>query len=269
MRRVILASLLLLIASLSRAEVSADAIPTVSFAPFPQQVARIYLYNHEGTSATKAEMNSPAPDDFPPCVMIGFEDRQESVKPGRYYFPSRNYLRVYNIIAVKTAPYETIQAHIAQLEDLLRKRPAKVPSGGKLGSGDEKYDELPDYPPRNAAHVLQVKIDYVDAPWGSGFFYVTQFAQDSALPDNEQLVYVFQGLSKDRHFFVSADFRITHPKLPAGIDDWPKELKNAGSTEVDEFADKISAKLAKESDDSFTPSLTAIRRWITTLKFAE
>jgi hypothetical protein len=41
---------------------------------------------------------------------------------------------------------------------------------------------------------------------------VTQFAQDSALQDNEQLVYVFQGLSKDRHFFVSSDFRITHPK---------------------------------------------------------
>jgi hypothetical protein len=58
-------------------------------------------------------------------------------------------------------------------------------------------------------------------------------------------------------------------KLPAGIDDWPKELKNAGSIEVDEFADKISANLAKESDDFFTPSLAAIRRWITTLKFAE
>jgi hypothetical protein len=251
------------------AETSADSIPTISFAPFPRQLERIYLYNYKGTSATKAKMDSPAPDDFPPFAMIGFEDGHEALKPGRYYFPSRNYLRVYNIIAVKTAPYQTIQADIAKLEDLLSKRPTKVPSGGEFGKVQDKYERFPDYPPRNAGHVLQIKTDYVDASWGSGLFYVTQFAQDTAWPNNDELVYIFQGLSKDRHYFVSADFHVTHPKAFAGIDDMPKAIKDGSGEERDEFVEKVTSTLAKEPDDSFTPSLAAIRRWVTTLKFAE
>jgi hypothetical protein len=39
------------------------------------------------------------------------------------------------------------------------------------------------------------------------------------MPNNEELLFLFQGLSKDGLSYLSADFRITHPKLPRGIDD--------------------------------------------------
>ena len=111
---------------------------------------------------------------------------------------------------------------------------------------------------------------HIRAPWGNGLFYVTQFAQDSgAWPNNDELVYIFQGLSKDRRYFLSADIHLTHPRASAGIDDVPKALKNGTREEADEFVDKVISILAKEPDDSFTPSLSAIRRWITTLNLAE
>ena len=72
------------------------------------------------------------------------------------------------------------------------------------------------YPPRNAAHTFQLKLAYVDTAWGSGLFYLTQFSQEPHLDfaNNEELVYLFQGLSKDGNFYVSAGIHVAHPKLP-------------------------------------------------------
>jgi hypothetical protein len=125
----------------------------------------------------------------------------------------------------------------------------------------ENEAPLPDFPSRNAEHLIEVKPSFIDAGWGSGFFYITKFVQDSgAWPDNETLVYLFQGLSKDGRFYVSADFRITHPALD--------HAKPASSSEedADKLTQKLGGLLAKEGDDSFTPSLKKIRDWVATLK---
>ena len=126
-----------------------------------------------------------------------------------------------------------------------------VPSGDKHGDTNAKDEELPDYPPRNAAHLLQIRIQYLDAPWGSGLFYVTQFVQDYAWPDNERLVYLFQGLSKDEKFYVSADFRITHRSLDGAR---PSSDDESG---VDQLAEKLSSIMAIRSQWAI---YTAIKR---------
>jgi hypothetical protein len=243
-----------------------EKIPGLAFDSFPYPISRTHVYSAAGTPVGKAkEMNSPGPDDFPPSTIVVLEDRREypALKKGaRYFFPSRNIFRAYRISEVRIAPYKTIQPDIDQLTTLLKTRPARVPSGHKHGDHYDEYQQLPDYPPRNAGHLVQLRMKYLDAPWGSGLFYICQFTQGPGnAPNNEELVYIFQGLTKDGQFYLSADFRITHPKLPRGIDDI-----GGGSREAEAATAKSEAILPKQSDDSFAPSLRKIRDWVSSVK---
>jgi len=240
-----------------------ETLPTMSFEQFPLPIKRSYFFATPGTPVGKAkQMDGPGPDDFPPCSEVYLEDerRYPSTEKGPVYMIlARNVVRIYNISAVKTAPYKTIQPHIQELQQLLRKRPKEVPSGELKHGKYAKYEELPDYPPRNAAHMMQIKMQYLDTTWGSGLFYVTQFVQGiGEWPDNERLVYLFQGLSKDQKYYVAADFRVTHPAL--------ENAKADGEREANELTERLSQKLSKDTDDAFTPSLKKIREWMSTLK---
>ncbi len=196
----------------------------------------------------------------PPSV--GLETGKESDGGGRFLILSSNYLRVYNIRAVTRAPYKTIQPQIAHLEELLKQ------SRGKPRNAGKSVPILPDYPPRNAGHLIESKLSYLEAPWGSGICYITQFVQGMGeTPNNQQLVYIFQGVSKGKQLFISADFQIRHPDVPAGPEDpsfdWRKpEEKDAAEA----FCKKIERTLNSAPDESFTPSLRSIREWLLQLK---
>lgn len=160
-------------------------------------------------------------------------------------------MRVYRVSHAEAAPYKTIQSEIKSLRKLLIDRPSAV--------ADDQRDSLPDYPPRNAAHCFELKLSYIDAPWGSALCYVTQFTQDGDTPaNNEELTYIVQGFSKDGEFYVSADFSIAHPKLPNRVQDTPEREKS------DYAPDR--ALLSKQSEGSFTPQLAKIRTWLSTLE---
>ena len=216
----------------------------------------MYVSSEAGTPAGKAKLDDPFPNDYPPCTTVMLEDVRkfpESKEP-RYYLPSRNVLRVYRISKVKAAPYKTIQAHIKSLRKVLKERPGSIP--------DDYEHALPDYPPRNSAHALQVKISYLDAAWGNALCYVTQFTQDGGTPaNNEELTYIVQGVSKNSEFYIAADFSITHSKLPNRIDDTPDRQNG------DYAPDR--ALLSKQTDSSFTPALDKIRTWLTSLHVNE
>lgn len=248
---------LLSFCSLAHAEEKKPVLPSVSFGPFPLQSVRTHIWSVAGTPASKAELNSPFPNDFPPSVTIGLEDARPypaTKKGARYFFPGRNYIRVYRIVDVEHAPYKTIQGQISSLRKLLQERPASIQDD------DKHYFPLPDYPPRNAAHAIQLKLSYLDAPWGSGLCYVTQFTQDGGTPaNNEELTYLFQGLTKDGANYISADFRITHPKLPKGIDDAPRD-REKGDYHLDRLL------LSKQTDSSFSPSLVKLRQWLQSIE---
>jgi len=241
-------------------------IPSIAFDEFPYAIKRFYFFSYTGTPVSKAKhMNDPGPDDFPPHSVVFLEDprRYPSLEKGHavYMMAARNVVRVYNISAVTTAPYKTIQPHIALLRELLKKRPKTVPSGGMQGITSAKYEQLPDYPPRNAGHLVQVHMHYLDASWGSGLFYVTQFVQGvGEWPDNEQLVYLFQGVSKNGRSYVAADFRVTYPAL-----DRP-ELRQEGESDADALTEKLSSMMAKDREEAFTPPLNKIREWVSTFK---
>lgn len=224
-----------------------DASPSISFGLFPLPLKRTYVFSEAGTPAAKAEMDTPFPNDFPPSTTVALEDvRKVPGGKGRYYFPSRNTVRVYRIPLTGKSPYKTIQNDLGILRKLLSERPSAV--------AENKDSSLPDYPPRNAAHCFEVKLSYLDAAWGSAVCYVTQFTQDGGTPaNNEELTYLVQGLSKDGQFYLSADFHITHPKLPKTVQETPERK--------DDYAPD-RALLSGQRDNSFTPALDKIRGWV-------
>jgi hypothetical protein len=239
------------------AQTDREMTPSVSFSTFPLQLKRIYVSSSPGTPVSKAkEMDSPFPDDVPPATVVAFEDlrRYPSLEKGpRYMMTAKNILRVFNVAAVKTAPYQTIQKDIERLGRILKSRPDSV--------SDEESQSLPDYPRRNAGHLIAVKLAYIDASWGSGLLYVTQFVQGiGEWPDNEELVCLLQGLTKDNRFYVSADFRVTHPALGKA------KPRTDAREDADKLTEKLARMLAKDRDEAFTPSLKRIREWAATLK---
>jgi hypothetical protein len=268
-RVVVGAAALLFARILSGAE--PGAIPSVSFGRHALDVVRTHIYTDRGTLAAKANLNSPGPNDFPPHLSIGLETGKEADGQGRFLIFSTNYLRVYNIAEVKTAPYKTIQPNLLNLERLLKGRPPRPPNFGKNGEDWKQEHELPNYPPRNAGHLIEAKLSYVDAPWGSGVMYITQFVQGlGETPNNEQLVCVFQGLSKKKQRFVAADFHITHPAVPATSAEPTFDWRKPGEQKAaEEFCDKIERTLNSAADESFTPSLRSIREWLVALKLDE
>ncbi len=231
-----------------------DALPSVSFGPFPLPLKRTSVFSALGKPATKADLPTPFPDDFPPSATVMLEDvRKFPSGQGRYYFPSRNVVRVYRISGAETAPYRTIQSYIKSLRKMLSDRPSAIAA--------DQQESLPDYPPRNAGHCFEIRLSYIDGAWGSAVCYLTQFTQDAedTPANNEELTYIVQGLSKDGQFYVAGDFSITHPKLPNGVNGTPKRGRDYSAADDRDL-------LSRESDRSFTPALDKIRTWLAALE---
>jgi len=243
-----------------------DSPPSMSMAAFPLPLKRTYLFSAAGNPAGKAELDTPFPNDFPPCLTVMLEDmRKFPSSKGRYYFPSRNVVRVFRVSQIDQAPYKTIAGQIKSLRRILAERPTEVSYEETVSASTSvpnvtaRYS-LPDYPPRNAGHVVEVKLSYVDAAWGAAFCYVTQFTQeDGTRLNNEELTYIVQGITNDNQFYLSADFSIAHSKLPNTARETLKRPK--GDAALDHTL------LSKQKEASFTPDLSKLRKWISALKF--
>src|SRR5438445_13893702 len=94
----------LLLAALTyvcRANTGTDDPPSVSFDTFPLPLTRTYVSAAAGTPVSKANLDDPFPNDFPPpAITVALEDRRDypaTKKGARYFFPGHNVLRVFRI----------------------------------------------------------------------------------------------------------------------------------------------------------------------------
>ena len=271
MRLLLAAAITTLLLEIAAGTPEGEAVPSLSLGRYPFELLCTHIYSDGGRPAGKAKLEVPFVNDFPPALTIGLETGKEPDGAGRFLILSSNYLRVYNIRDVKTAPYKTIQASIAGLEKVLKERPKNASDAHpKLKKPDVVY-ELPYYPPRNAGHLIEAKLNYVDAPWGSGICYITQFVQGMGeTPNNQQLIYVCQGISKKKGVFVSADFQISHPDVPVDTKSPSFDWRKPGEQEAAKaFCQKNERLLDIALDESFTPSLRSLREWLLSLKLQE
>ena len=151
-------------------------------------------------------------------------------------------IRVYPI-----SNYESINSYaetvIEQLRSLLQSQPSIAVN-----------DQLPLIPPWNAAQMFSAEAAYITFQNGSGLRYLTMHGQAYYPIDNYNMIYVFQGITNDGEYLLSAILPISNPGLPAKgedtIDDWDAFY---------EFHDAYIAQAAMQVDeftaDSFMPTL--------------
>ncbi len=219
-------------------------IPLSSFGEKSEKMEKGKVTSKEG----------PFPDDFPPSRKIILKDnRHYSLFDNGpvYAFPAYNIIRLYDLKGV--GPNRTISRYIRDLKKaLIERRSARLL--------EKQYTTLPDFPPRNAGHLVQDKVEYVTFPWGKGIFYLVAFTQGPGnFPNNDELIYTFQGISNDGRLYVAADFRVVSSLLaktkpPSDID------------AIDDAATAIARRLDKEPDSAFTPDLSTIRSWMEQIK---
>lgn len=78
-------------------------------------------------------------------------------------------------------------------------------------------DQIPILPMYECTQAVKAHIQYVKFQNGEGILFVTQCNVDARLINNEELVYIFQGITSDGKNYVSATFPISAPFLP---EDW-------------------------------------------------
>lgn len=187
-------------------------------------------------------------------------------KGGRYFFPSDSFVCVYPLadssVADFAGAYPMLSQAAASLRRILRARPRAFGRLDRWG----KWDGIPDYPNGNASYSVRSKTRYLDSRSLSGILFLAQYSQDRhpSPANNEELTYIFQGLTRDGRHYVAARFAVTHPRLPRGID----------FTEFDETDDTLlylrrdERKLDRLREETFQPSLDSLRALLASLSIS-
>jgi hypothetical protein len=71
----------------------------------------------------------------------------------------------------------------------------------------------------DAGEAVRAKVGYLDFRNGAGVAFVTQYTFEDTLISNQALAYVFQGLTSDGEYYVSAAFPVAAPFLPPDYSD--------------------------------------------------
>jgi hypothetical protein len=104
---------------------------------------------------------------------------------------------------------------------------------------------------------------------GSGVRFLTQFAQDTAVINNEEILYTFQGLTNDGAYYVSATFPVSHPSLPPDGTIYPNNWDYWEFTDnYMDYSMDVENQLNKEPPFTFFPDLFILDEMIETLLVA-
>jgi len=169
------------------------------------------------------------------------------------YHPAINVYSVNTVQSMTWARDNDWSATIDALETLLDQKPDL--------SVDNK-DQIPPFmPPVPASGVIFGQYSYVKTETVIGYRYVAFYTQAAMLPDAKSLRYMFQGLTTDSQYLISASFPIYTAFLPKDADmNVPDEATmNKAVAEIEkQLATAVDAK-------TFTPSLATIDKVVGSL----
>jgi hypothetical protein len=117
--------------------------------------------------------------------------------------------------------------------------------------------EIPVLPLVNAAQMIRAHVQWLDFGSSTGIRFVTEYSQDNLPLINDQLMYVFFGLTGDGLHGVTAVFPLTNPYLPdadqplAGETPYSQEL-------VDERIASLTSQVNNLVDSDFNPPLSQL-----------
>jgi predicted small secreted protein len=133
--------------------------------------------------------------------------------------------------------------------------------------------EIPFLTYYDAHQTFQAKAKTFPFRDGKGIFFLTQINQDFAnLVNNEELIYVYQGLSKDEKKYILAEFPVTVPFLPnRDADEFegyklPVRYYEADEKQHRNYIAKMTKRLENLKPNEFKPNLKYFEEIISSLE---
>lgn len=131
-----------------------------------------------------------------------------------------------------------------------------------LSNPSNSLDNLPVLPIQFAARHFQSQEQVINFQNGSGIRYLAQFDQYPAIVSNQEMFYIFMGLSQDGKYFISAYLPTSAAFLPADsnpqtalpVDGIPYPSNN----EVNIYYSTIAEKLNGTDPSTFNPALPVL-----------
>jgi len=141
----------------------------------------------------------------------------------------------------------------AQLEPLFSNRP-------------QEPGVIPGLYRNEGAPLVQTNLKYLDFKNGEGARFITQFAMSPTPLNNNELFYIYQGLTSNGEYYVLATMPVSLPILPANAQEpappdgvaFPPLNSANFDAEYDLYRASISEKLNLSKDEEFTPSLALL-----------
>lgn len=139
-----------------------------------------------------------------------------------------------------------------RLQKLLAARPIRL-----------KPNDIPDMPLNNASQSVVSRTQYLDFPKHAGIMFLTQYAQEMQPNpvNNEEITYNFQGVTKDKRYYIAAKFAVTHPSLPKGID-FTRDIER---DKQELYLRRAEKELNRWSAETFEPSLQELQEVIASI----
>lgn len=181
--------------------ISTEAQPALEGVEFTFHPVRIVVPPHlasgvRGLLIARAEGENVVPWEVDPghveLHLDGYLLQDKFHEPAIYVFPAQAYGELY------PAAFESIH----RLDNILY-----VPGGPTLN------DQLPFAPFFNAAQIFASNVEVMSFQGGQGVRFVTEYAQYAASANNHDLLYEFQGLTRDGTYYIVAILPINAPML--------------------------------------------------------
>ena len=162
-------------------------------------------------------------------------------------------LRIYPVADLRAlAPI--IARSVDDLAQLLATRPASITGA------------IPVFPVINAAQVFRVHTRYLDFADGSGVRFVTHYAQDASPVVAKTIFYIFQGLSADGEWYISAIWPLDAAILPATTEAaLGGQSYDAFVEDFDRYLRQLVSDLDALQPAAFAPDLTSLDAWVESL----
>ena len=157
-------------------------------------------------------------------------------------------INIYDLENSSDLTLQEMEPMITELENLIVDQPGQI-------------NKLPFLPNFMAAEVISARPVYQDGSCGGveGVGMLTQFAQNYAYINNNDLIYTFQGISLDKRYWVSIILPIHQADLSDRSGGYtPTDSDNIDS-EYFNYIDQTRLKLEEADGDSFDPSLELIQ----------
>lgn len=163
--------------------------------------------------------------------------------------------------------------HVYRLAEFLALRPQASTSVDKLkaliAGGAPAADALPVMDLLGAAQEFHAQYKVVSFAGGSGIRFISQYAQYYAPINNSDMFLIFQGLTSDEQYYISAVLRISNPILPANPLPLPGGMTDEQfSNQFDAYIADITNQLNAQPEASFIPGIALLDALIQSITIA-